>query len=358
MNKISYFSYTSNKTSINNMQNLAQFLTRIQTFELRIITVKELKSHVNEDENKKAYSIAHETHYYDSFTYKSELRVLKDLALIDILALDDTKIKREIGQLKKLKDRFKVFWTNFQNHHNTYEGVYPKHYVFAVQLQYLFIVKNLQSDYTDIFIGEQFVEDLSDSVKLRENFLAELIYDLTEILNPKETFEEWKAKQEKRVTESVEEIENDEKQSIQEFNTEAGLPIFYEQIIAQFLQLMKPYFSDTDYKQLSALIKIHATPEARLVFRGNGNQLSDAFKQLYEANLIIGCKKSDLEKWIAKHFLYAAKDTPKEYTEGWLSAVISTDTKFCKSPILQISMKNGVPVIAPTKRNKKNSKNW
>lgn len=126
------------------MHNLAQFLTRIQTFELRIITVKELKSHVKEDGNKQAYSLAHETQYYDSFTYKNEIRVLKDLALIDLLALDDTKIKREIEQLKKLVERFKLFWTHFQHNHNTWEGVYPKHYVFAVQLQYLFIVKNLK----------------------------------------------------------------------------------------------------------------------------------------------------------------------------------------------------------------------
>lgn len=136
------------------MNSLDQFLTRIQTFELRIITVKELETRVKEDENKQAYSLAHETPYYNLFSYKSELRVLKDLALIDLLTLDDTKIKREIVQLKKLKDRFKLFWTHFQHNHNTYEGVYPKHYVFAVQLQYLFIVKNFQSEYTDIFIGE------------------------------------------------------------------------------------------------------------------------------------------------------------------------------------------------------------
>lgn len=166
------------------------------------------------------------------------------------------------------------------------------------------------------------MEDLSDSIKLREKFLIELIYDLTEILNPKETFEEWKAKQGKQATERTTENEIDEKQLIKEFNTKAGIPIFYEQIIGEYLQLMKPYFSDADYNQLVALIKSHVTPETRLVFKGNGNQLANAFKQLYEANLIIGCKKSDLEKWIAKHFLYATGDTPKEYTEGWLSAVI------------------------------------
>jgi len=55
------------------MRNLAIFLTRLQTFNLRIITKSELKNPIKEDVEKQAYSLAHETHYYDSFTYKSEL---------------------------------------------------------------------------------------------------------------------------------------------------------------------------------------------------------------------------------------------------------------------------------------------
>lgn len=47
------------------MENLALFLTKIQTFELHIITKAELKSPIKEDGNKPAYSLAHETHYYD-----------------------------------------------------------------------------------------------------------------------------------------------------------------------------------------------------------------------------------------------------------------------------------------------------
>ena len=98
------------------MRNLAIFLTRLQTFNLRIITKSELKSPIKENGNKPAYSLAHETHYYDSFTYKSEIRVLKDMALIDLLSLTDTGLKREIEQLKKLKERFKLIWTNFHQH--------------------------------------------------------------------------------------------------------------------------------------------------------------------------------------------------------------------------------------------------
>lgn len=107
------------------MQNLAIFLTRLQTFNLITVTKSELKSPINEDREKQAYSLAHETHYYDSFTYKSEIRVLKDMALIDLLSLNDTSLKREFEQLKKLKERFKLIWTNFHQHYNELRTEYP-----------------------------------------------------------------------------------------------------------------------------------------------------------------------------------------------------------------------------------------
>lgn len=90
------------------MKGLTQYLTRLQTFNLRIITKNELKSPIKEDGEKQAYSLAHETHFYDSFTFNSEIRVLKDVALIDLLSLNDISLKREFEQLKKLKERFKL----------------------------------------------------------------------------------------------------------------------------------------------------------------------------------------------------------------------------------------------------------
>lgn len=335
------------------MQNLARFLTKIQTFELHIITKEELKSPIKEEGQKQAYSLVHETSYYNSFSYKSEIRVLKDTALIDLLSLNDISLKRELEQLKKLKDRFKLFWMNFHQYYSELKTEYPRNYIFSIQLQYLFIVNNLQPDRSDIYIGDEFVESLNDSVKIREKFLSEMVYEIEEILNPRETFEEWKAR-----LGSQEESKNassDVPAKIP-YNADAGLPKFNEQAKEDFLQLIKPYFSAEHFAQLSALINTDTQPENQLIFKGNGNQLADAFKQLYEANLITGCKKSDLEKWILKHFLYGTGDRASEYTEGWLSSIISSDTKVCKSPILEVRIKDKVPFIVPTVRNKKNNK--
>jgi len=335
------------------MQNLANFLVRLQTFDLHIITKAELKSPIKEDGNKPAYSLAHETNYYDSFTYKSEIRVLKDMALIDLLSLNDISLKREFEQLKKLKERFKLIWTNFHQHYSELRAEYPSNFIFSIQLNYLFIVKNLQSDYKDIYIGDEFVESLHDTLKIRDKFLSELISEIDEILHPRETFEEWMAKQ--KSPEQVEDATAELSPKIP-YNPDAGRPKFNHQYIDDFLQLIKTYFSEEHFNQLDSLIKAEEKPASQLIFNGNSNKLADAFKQLYEANLIVGCSKVELEKWILKHFLYSNGDKVNEYSEGWLSAIISSDTKVCKSPILEVRMKDKVPFLVPTVRNKKNSK--
>jgi len=335
------------------MQSLTFFLTKIQIFDIRIITKGELQNKIRDEETKPAYSLIHETQYYNSFSYKSEIRVLKDMALLDLLSLGDNSLKREFEQLKKLKARFKLFWVNFHQYYSELQKVYPHNFIFSVRLDYLFIVKNLQSDYSDIFIGDEFVESLNDSVKIREKFLNELINEVQAILYPAETFEEWTAKQSNQATDQS--VVSDLPAKIP-YNENAGLPKFDQQSASDFLKIMKSYFSEEHHSQLSALISDHTAPKNRLIFKGNGNQLADAFKQLIEYNLITGCLKSDLEKWVAKNFLYGTGVTPKEYTEGWVGAIISEDTKPCKSPIIEIKMIDRVPTVFPTTRNKRNGK--
>jgi hypothetical protein len=335
------------------MNGLIQFLTKIQTFNLVIVTKSELKSPIKEDGNKQAYSLAHETHYYDSFTYKSEIRVLKDMALIDLLSLNDTSLKRELEQLKKLKERFKLIWTNFHQHYSELRAEYPSNFIFSIQLDSLFIVNNLQSDYKDIYIGDEFVESLHDTLKIRDKFLSDLVSEIDEILNPCETLEEWMAKQKSQ--QQTEDVTPEQPTKIP-YNPDAGRPKFNHQYIDDFLQLIRTYFSEEHFNQLAAMIKLDEEPASQLIFNGNSNKLADAFKQLYEANLIVGCNKAELEKWILKHFLYSNGDKVNEYSEGWLSAIISSDTKVCKSPILEVRMKDKVPLLVPTVRNKKNSK--
>ncbi|MFC4142346.1 hypothetical protein ACFSNA_18635 [Pedobacter mendelii] len=341
------------------MNILTSFLTKIQTFNLLIVTKGELKSPIKENGNKPAYSLTHETQYYDSFTYKSEIRVLKDMALIDLLSLDEIRLRRELDQLKKLKERFKLVWTNFHEHYSELRAEYPRSYIFSIRLQYMFIVNNLQADHADIYIGDEFVESLNDSLKIRDKFLSELVNEIEEILNPRETFEEWKAKQKSQREQEDEPEQNNTTPNVPvkiPYNPEAGLPKFNEVARKDFLKLLKDYFLESQYSQLSALINNGTPPDTQMIFNGQGNQLADAFKQLYEANLIVGCNKTELEKWIIKYFLYNNKGNTSEYTEGWISTIISSDKNVCKSPILDVVTKDKVLSLVPTVRNKKNNK--
>lgn len=279
--------------------------------------------------------------------------MLKDMALIDLLSLNDTSLKREFEQLKKLKERFKLIWTNFHEHYNEFRDEYPRNLIFSIQLNYLFIVNNLQSDYKDIYIGDEFVESLHDTLKIRDKFLSELVNVIDEILHPRETFEEWMAKQVS--AQQIEDATTEQPPKIP-YNPDAGRPKFNPQFTGDFLKLIKTYFSEEHFNQLAALIKLDEQPASQLIFNGNSNKFADAFKQLYEANLIVGCNKAELEKWILKNFLYSNGDKVNAYSEGWLSAIISSDTKVCKSPILEVRMKDKVPFLVPTVRNKKNSK--
>jgi len=115
------------------------------------------------------------------------------------------------------------------------------------------------------------------------------------------------------------------------YNPDAGRPKFNHQYIDDFLQLIRTYFSEEHFSQLDALIKTDEQPANQMIFSGNSNKLADAFKQLYEANLIVGCNKAELEKWILKHFLYSVGNKVNEYSEGWLIAIVSLKQKSLQS---------------------------
>ncbi|MGV8880127.1 MAG: hypothetical protein ACOH2A_13980 [Sphingobacteriaceae bacterium] len=92
------------------------------------------------------------------------------MAFVDLITLDKARIKLQLAKLNKVRSRFKVFWGNYNQRYSEMAMVYNRLFVFAVRLEYLFIVNNLQSDNADIEVTARFVEDLGDSVKLREKF--------------------------------------------------------------------------------------------------------------------------------------------------------------------------------------------
>ncbi|SDT43767.1 hypothetical protein SAMN05216490_3478 [Mucilaginibacter mallensis] len=369
------------------MQHLKEFLIRIQTFDLRVIEDDiHMEWGTNEKSHVKVYDLSHQTQYYDSFSYRSELRVLKDMAFIDLVTLDKERIRLQLAELAKVRDRFKDFWRNYHEHHSEMTKVYNRSFIFSVNLEYLFIVNGLKPANAEIEVSGKFGEDLGESVKLREKFLMELINATETAIKPKRSeaeFKEWlDAERKKREVEKAKSetsngtstIPNSEKPGLPEISvvpkisdeaevseeqlTAAKIvgyyPTFREGAAGQLFDLLKSYFVPEDYPALEQLLLYDEAPVKPLLFRGSATQLADAFKQLKEANLIVGCRMIDLERWIAPKFLYLSPQSePRELPEGYLHSLISEKTRPCKSPILKIERKEDKFFIVPASRNKK-----
>ena len=84
------------------------------------------------------------------------------------------------------------------------------------------------------------------------SFLSELVSEIDEILNLRETFEEWMAKQKSlQQTEDV----TPEQPTKFPYIPDARRPKFNHQYIDDFLQLIRTYFSEENFSQLTVLIK-------------------------------------------------------------------------------------------------------
>ena len=201
------------------MQNLTEFLKRIQTFNLGISKQNiYYKSFSAETQEQDGYDISQETQYYTSFSYKSELRILRDMALIDISSLDEQRIRLQLIQLNKVKSLFKNVWENYHEHYREYSQVYEPSYLFEIRLDSIFIVNNMKSSYENIAISPKFVEDLGDSLKLRERLLGELIEQVKSLLpENRSEYEQFKIEQEQqRQKEETQKPEQQEQEKLDE----------------------------------------------------------------------------------------------------------------------------------------------
>lgn len=134
-------------------------------------------------------------------------------------------------------------------------------------------------------------------------------------------------------------------------------PTCKEGAAGQLFGLLKTYFGPGEHSSLEKLLLDDEAPSNPLLFRGSATQLADAFKQLKEANLIVGCRMSDLKRWIAPKFLYLSPQSqPRELPEDYLNGLMSTKGRPCKSPILKIEQKEDKFFILPAPAAKKAKK--
>lgn len=329
------------------MKQLNKFLIRLQTFELKTLELSKPSTNGISNEVKSYYDLSHENPYL-SIAFSKELKFLCEQALTDILTLPKEQVHFQIKRLKSIQELFDKFWEGFytdiprdiaQKNNNIWNNIY---------LPDFFIVHGIEKVAFHIKITDQFLDDIEDSVRAREEILEYFAETATNAICDDEND---KSKVNSKVSEqtSIGKLTLGTELRPFNFSTDEAMMGFYD--------LIKAWFSDNDKSRLLKLLRSESSDnmQERLIFHGKGNQLADAFKQMFEGNLIVGCSKQVLQNWIAENFLFGDIGNPKAYNKKYLSDIISSTVRECQSPILNVrKTNNGYYGVFPVYRNKKN----
>lgn len=139
----------------------------------------------------------------------------------------------------------------------------------------------------------------------------------------------------------------------QEVESEEFKLLWADGILEDFTSILKVYFEAKDHQTLEEVLKGRPDTKEKLLFRGAGNKLAFAFRQLIDKQLITG-QLNDIENWIGKHFQYldGKKKQRKDYAPAYLNKIISSNAG-CQSPILEVKKVKGKFRIESVQRKRK-----
>jgi hypothetical protein len=113
-------------------------------------------------------------------------------------------------------------------------------------------------------------------------------------------------------------------------------PNFLAEFIPQVFEILKDFFSRSDQPELLKLLETGGNAEKPLLFIDNGSRLADAFKQLFDCGMVIGCQKKEFEEWICNNFQYRYRNLVKVFTKRYVADIISSSKDRCQKPILNV----------------------
>lgn len=119
-------------------------------------------------------------------------------------------------------------------------------------------------------------------------------------------------------------------QSKQEYTPK---PCFKPELIEDVITILNTFFDATQHAELKLIIETGSKANEKLLFRDNGNRLTDYFKRLFENDTITGCAKKDLINWIVENFTSIYRKTQKEFIYKTVEKTISGKEQPCKNPI-------------------------
>jgi hypothetical protein len=270
------------------MQHFKDFLIKIQTLGIRINKQKLVAKGQSQKGNY--YDISHENPYLRP-DYSNEIKELKELAITELLNVPREQVLFHLHRIGNVKELFSRFWERYY-HAEVQKGDQKNlDLLLHLNLDELFISPRLMF-FDHAIANDDFINDLKDSIRFKEQILKDF---------------------EKEVSLAIHVNKEEEFTSlpVSEHKKSKAVPVFKEDIIPELYSLLKDYFKSGEQKKLMTLLQSKDSIDGPLLFTGNGNQLADAFRQLFDANLVAGCNKTELQQWIFSHFLYREKGMEK-----------------------------------------------
>lgn len=144
----------------------------------------------------------------------------------------------------------------------------------------------------------------------------------------------------KHIAEQLEYIEQNDKpvkalnlQQPKPEDTYTPKPCFNPELIYNITKDLNTFFEASQHAELKRIIETGTDTNVKLLFRDNGNKLTDYFKRLFENNTITGCAKKDLINWIIQNFSFIYRKTQKDFIYKTVEKTISGMEQPCKNPI-------------------------
>lgn len=111
-------------------------------------------------------------------------------------------------------------------------------------------------------------------------------------------------------------------------------PCFKPELIDSITKNLNAFFDVSKHVELKRIIETGSNANEKLLFKDNGNKLSDFFRQHYNDGNINGCTKKVLINWIIDSFNYSNRGLIKDYDFKTVEKTISNKDRLCKNPII------------------------
>jgi hypothetical protein len=111
-------------------------------------------------------------------------------------------------------------------------------------------------------------------------------------------------------------------------------PCFNPELIDRITKELNTFFEPSQHGELKRIIETGSSANVKLLFRDNGNKLTDYFRELFNNNTITGCTKTVLINWIIDSFKYTYRRSIKDYDFKTVEKTVSSKDRLCKNPII------------------------